>query len=216
MLSFMCTGIRIVRDWSAMARVIAWRITRSRRSRTYSRRYSNLSAARINPMLPSWIRSRRCSPRLTYFLATETTRRRLASTRSSWRAPLPAHRDGSRSGYDEDRSKELRPSPRACESRGAARADAPGPWLHHAASTFFISRSRWFSSSTARSISRLNCFHFKCTKGIRRIDCDVSTFARQSLPISRFLGFFIAQGHGLELVPELLLLLVEGHYVDEY
>ena len=33
-------------------------------------------------MLPSWIRSSRCRPRLTYFLATETTRRRLASTRS--------------------------------------------------------------------------------------------------------------------------------------
>ena len=25
MLSFMCTGMRMVRDWSAMARVIAWR-----------------------------------------------------------------------------------------------------------------------------------------------------------------------------------------------
>lgn len=36
-----------------------------------------LSAARIRPMLPSWIKSSKCRPRLTYFLATETTRRRL-------------------------------------------------------------------------------------------------------------------------------------------
>ena len=33
-------------------------------------------------MLPSWIRSRNCRPRLRYFLAIETTRRRLASTSS--------------------------------------------------------------------------------------------------------------------------------------
>ncbi len=31
-------------------------------------------------MLPSWIRSRNCRPRLVYFLAMEITRRRLAST----------------------------------------------------------------------------------------------------------------------------------------
>ena len=31
-------------------------------------------------MLPSWIRSRNCRPRLVYFLAIEMTRRRLAST----------------------------------------------------------------------------------------------------------------------------------------
>src|SRR5260221_712095 len=33
-------------------------------------------------MLPSWNRSRNCSPRLVYFFAIETTRRRLASTSS--------------------------------------------------------------------------------------------------------------------------------------
>ncbi len=38
-------------------------------------------------MLPSWIRSRNCRPRLVYFFAIETTRRRLAST-SSFLAPL--------------------------------------------------------------------------------------------------------------------------------
>ena len=39
-------------------------------------------------MLPSWIRSRNCRPRLVYFLAMEMTRRRLASTISflAWRA----------------------------------------------------------------------------------------------------------------------------------
>ena len=39
-------------------------------------------------MLPSWIRSRNCRPRLVYFLAIEITRRRLASTISflAWRA----------------------------------------------------------------------------------------------------------------------------------
>jgi hypothetical protein len=37
-------------------------------------------------MLPSWIRSRRCKPRFTYFLATETTNRRLERTSlsSAW------------------------------------------------------------------------------------------------------------------------------------
>ena len=39
-------------------------------------------------MLPSWIRSRNCRPRLVYFLAMEMTRRRFASTISflAWRA----------------------------------------------------------------------------------------------------------------------------------
>src|SRR5204863_441344 len=34
----------------------------------------------MRPMLPSWIRSRNCRPRLVYFFAMEITRRRLAST----------------------------------------------------------------------------------------------------------------------------------------
>src|SRR5260370_25248147 len=33
-------------------------------------------------MLPSWIKSRNCKPRLVYFFAMETTRRRLASVSS--------------------------------------------------------------------------------------------------------------------------------------
>src|ERR1700684_1948127 len=37
----------------------------------------------MRPMFPSWIRSRNCSPRLVYFLAIDTTRRRLASTSSA-------------------------------------------------------------------------------------------------------------------------------------
>src|SRR5881394_1475224 len=46
----------------------------------YPRRHSNLSTAFIRPILPSWIRSRNCRPRLVYFLAIEMTSRRLAST----------------------------------------------------------------------------------------------------------------------------------------
>src|SRR3989475_9223606 len=34
----------------------------------------------MRPMLPSWMRSRNCSPRFVYFLAMEMTRRRFAST----------------------------------------------------------------------------------------------------------------------------------------
>src|SRR3984885_15115720 len=34
----------------------------------------------MSPMLPSWMRSRNCRPRLVYFLAIEMTRRRFAST----------------------------------------------------------------------------------------------------------------------------------------
>ena len=47
-----------------------------------------MSTAFIRPMLPSWIRSRNCRPRLVYFLAIEITRRRFASTISflAWRA----------------------------------------------------------------------------------------------------------------------------------
>ena len=43
------------------------------------RRYSNLSTARIKPAFPSWIRSRKLRPRLRYFLAIDTTSRRLPS-----------------------------------------------------------------------------------------------------------------------------------------
>ena len=53
-----------------------------------ARRHSNLSTAFIRPMLPSWIRSRNCRPRLVHFSAIEITRRRFASTISffAWRA----------------------------------------------------------------------------------------------------------------------------------
>ena len=39
-------------------------------------RQSNFSAARINPKMPSWIRSRSVRSRDWYFFAIETTRRR--------------------------------------------------------------------------------------------------------------------------------------------
>src|SRR5215210_5869906 len=41
---------------------------------------SNFSAALMRPRLPSWMRSRKETPRLRYFLAIETTSLRLAST----------------------------------------------------------------------------------------------------------------------------------------
>ena len=74
----MWTGMRIVRAWSAIARVIAWRIHHVAYVQNLKpRRYSYLSTARIRPVLPSWIRSRKLRPRLRYFLAIETTSRRL-------------------------------------------------------------------------------------------------------------------------------------------
>jgi hypothetical protein len=54
--------------------------------------YSNLSTAFMRPMLPSWMRSRNCRPRFVYFLAMETTRRRLASTSSALALGLAAGR----------------------------------------------------------------------------------------------------------------------------
>src|SRR4030065_389231 len=65
----MCTGWGIVLPWPRSALL-------------YPARYSNLSPAFIRPMFPSWMRSRNCSPRLVYFLAIDTTRRRFASTSS--------------------------------------------------------------------------------------------------------------------------------------
>src|ERR1044072_8470479 len=80
MVSIMCTGMRMVRAWSAIERVMAWRIHHVAYVENLEpRRYSNLSTAFMRPMLPSWIRSRNCKPRFVYFLAMEMTRRRFAS-----------------------------------------------------------------------------------------------------------------------------------------
>ena len=111
-------------------------------------------------MLPSWIRSSRCRPRLTYFLATETTSRRLASTRSflarsasasPWRITVRVcFRSGS-------------VAPAICFALAdfalqLAQAGLIG-WRGCALRGCLISRSRWLISSTARSISRANSFH---------------------------------------------------------
>ena len=54
MVSTMCTGMRMVRLWSATARVMAWRIHQVAYVQNLKpRRYSNLSTARIKPALPS-------------------------------------------------------------------------------------------------------------------------------------------------------------------
>ncbi len=81
--------MRIVRAWSAMARVIACRIHHVayvENLKPFSK--SNFSTARMRPMFPSWIRSRNDIPRPMYFFAIETTRRRLADVSCS-RASRP-------------------------------------------------------------------------------------------------------------------------------
>ena len=89
--SIICTGIRIVRAWSAIARVIAWRIHHVAYVENLKpRRYSYLSTARISPVLPSWIRSRKESPLFRYFFAIETTRRRFAAERLRFAASYSA------------------------------------------------------------------------------------------------------------------------------
>mmetsp|Transcript_38313 Transcript_38313/g.100474 ORF Transcript_38313/g.100474 Transcript_38313/m.100474 type:complete len:209 (-) Transcript_38313:115-741(-) len=79
--SCMCTGKRMRREWSAMAREMACRIhhvayvdSRKPRDASY------FSAALMRPIEPSCTRSCSVSPWLTYFLAIETTRRRLEET----------------------------------------------------------------------------------------------------------------------------------------
>src|SRR4029434_10940600 len=60
---------------------MAWRIHHvAYVENLYPRRYSNFSTAFINPMFPSWIRSRKDRPRLVYFFAIEITSRRLDPT----------------------------------------------------------------------------------------------------------------------------------------
>ena len=65
MVSTMWTGIRMVRAWSAMARVMAWRIHQVAYVENLKPLvWSNFSTARMSPRLPSWMRSRKASPRL--------------------------------------------------------------------------------------------------------------------------------------------------------
>ena len=64
--STMCTGMRMVRAWSAIARVIAWRIHHVAYVENLKPLvWSNFSTARISPRLPSWMRSRSSMPRPT-------------------------------------------------------------------------------------------------------------------------------------------------------
>ena len=90
-----CTGRRIVRPVLAMPRVIAWRIHHVAYVENLKPlRQSNFSTACIRPRLPSWMRSSSGRPDAWYFLAIETTRRRLDCTNwrsasSPWRAQPP-------------------------------------------------------------------------------------------------------------------------------
>jgi len=84
--------------WSAMARVIAWRNPPGGvGAELVTALPLELVHGFMRPMLPSWMRSRNWSPRLVYFLAMDTTSRRLASPARSWRA-LPALRPARRPG----------------------------------------------------------------------------------------------------------------------
>jgi hypothetical protein len=76
-----CKGMRIVLALSANPRATACRIHQVAQVENLNpRRWSNFSAARTNPIVPSWIRSRSGKPRPRYFFAIDTTRRRFAST----------------------------------------------------------------------------------------------------------------------------------------
>ena len=76
----MCTGIRIVRAWSAIARVIACLIHQVAYVENLNPLLkSNFSTALIKPILPSWIKSKNNIPRPTYRLAILTTKRKFAS-----------------------------------------------------------------------------------------------------------------------------------------
>src|SRR2546426_372847 len=89
-VSTMWTGMRMVRAWSASARVMACRIHQvAYVLNLYPLRQSNFSTARISPRFPSWIRSRNSMPRPTYFFAMLTTRRRLASIRRRFASSSP-------------------------------------------------------------------------------------------------------------------------------
>mmetsp|Transcript_7234 Transcript_7234/g.17367 ORF Transcript_7234/g.17367 Transcript_7234/m.17367 type:complete len:270 (-) Transcript_7234:961-1770(-) len=69
-----CSGTRRMRDWSAIALVIACRIHQCEYVENLKPRSgSNRSTPRIRPCIPSDIRSGRGSPRLMYFFAMDTT-----------------------------------------------------------------------------------------------------------------------------------------------
>ena len=79
MISNKCTGKRIVRLWSLIERVTAWRIHQCAYVlNLYPRWKSNFSAPRIKPTHPSWIKSWKLMLLLAYFFAMETTKRKLA------------------------------------------------------------------------------------------------------------------------------------------
>ena len=76
-----CTGRRMVRPVLAMPRVMAWRIHHVAYVENLKPlRQSNFSTACIRPRLPSWMRSSSGRPDAWYFLAIDTTRRRLDCT----------------------------------------------------------------------------------------------------------------------------------------
>ncbi len=85
-----CTGILIVRPLSVRPRATACRIHQVAYVENLNPlRWSNFSAARTRPIVPSWIRSRKGSPWFLYLFAIETTSRRFASTISRFAPSSP-------------------------------------------------------------------------------------------------------------------------------
>jgi hypothetical protein len=75
----------MVRPVLAMPRVMAWRIHQVAYVENLKPlRQSNFSTACMRPRFPSWIRSSSGRPEAWYFLAIETTRRRLDWTKVCW------------------------------------------------------------------------------------------------------------------------------------
>ena len=193
MVSIMCTGMRMVRAWSAMARVMAWRIHHvAYVENLYPRRHSNLSTAFIRPMLPSWIRSRNCRPRLVYFLAMDTTRRRLASINSFLACSASA---SPRWMICSARFSSVRlTSPSLAMSRSSERrvrsslrASAAVSPLETSArrSSFTASRSSCCSRSTVRRRRSISRFFSKGLNSIERTRRDISMRVRASVHLAR-------------------------------
>mmetsp|Transcript_22747 Transcript_22747/g.71268 ORF Transcript_22747/g.71268 Transcript_22747/m.71268 type:complete len:211 (+) Transcript_22747:562-1194(+) len=75
-MSWMWTGRRMRRDWSARERMIDWRIHQVAYVENLKPRSgSNFSTARARPNMPSWMMSEKSRPRFWYRFAIEMTSR---------------------------------------------------------------------------------------------------------------------------------------------
>ena len=75
-------GILIVEAMAQAAAILSFKTINDKpndHSVYYFAGVDNARTAFIKPIFPSWIKSRKCRPRLVYFFAIEITRRKLAS-----------------------------------------------------------------------------------------------------------------------------------------